>query len=337
MATVFEVTAADWPRFRFAHSPLWETVQAVMTLRSPRVRQHHLRWAETIDVAALLPRIPALAALTPSPGPVWVPDFLVPAPTGASGAATAPGIEEELAAVRAYPPPAVRADLMRSLRSRSTRQRRAVLQPLIENPPLAVGQLTDELRIAWRVLVEPFWPAIRKLVEDDIAFRSRAMARRGYGAMLADLHEDIRFAPDRITVHGNDAAVVELGGRGLLLMPSAFCWPLVLTVIDPPWPPSLAYPARGVGNLWATPEPALGALAAILGESRAQLLQDLAEPRSTTALALRHGLSPATTSVHVHRLRDAGLLSATRLGREVRYRRTELGTALITGAEGSLR
>ena len=45
----------------------------------------------------------------------------------------------------------------------------------------------------------------------------------------------------------------DLDGEGLVLMPSAFKWDQVVTVIDPPWQPTLIYPARGIGNLWQPP------------------------------------------------------------------------------------
>jgi len=41
------------------------------------------------------------------------------------------------------------------------------------------------------------------------------------------------------------------------------------------------------------------------------------------------GLSPAGVSRHLLALRDAGLVATARHGHEVRYRRTELGAALL--------
>jgi DNA-binding transcriptional ArsR family regulator len=51
------------------------------------------------------------------------------------------------------------------------------------------------------------------------------------------------------------------------------------------------------------------------------------------ALAAVTGLSPAGASRHLLALRDAGLVSAARHGHEVRYRRTELGSALLHGRQ----
>jgi DNA-binding transcriptional ArsR family regulator len=58
-----------------------------------------------------------------------------------------------------------------------------------------------------------------------------------------------------------------------------------------------------------------------------------APPASTTALARRHAMSPAGASRHLVALRDAGLVTGTRHGHEVRYARTRLGTELIRPAD----
>ncbi len=52
----------------------------------------------------------------------------------------------------------------------------------------------------------------------------------------------------------------------------------------------------------------------------------LADGSGGTAMT---GLSPAGASAHLLTLRDAGLLSTTRHGHEVRYHRTDLGSALL--------
>lgn len=326
MQTRFIVTAQDWPQFRFAHSALFETLQAVRTLGHRRQQQFHQRWLDTFDRKGILARIPALAALTPGTGPVWIPDFLAPPPRhiGISD------IEEELQHVAMYPPKHVREDLQRSLDSQPTDSRRRVLQPLISQPARARRELIAELRIAWETLAKPFWPAIARLITDDITFRSRQITRYGLGHLLNDIHGDITVQTEAITVRYSEQVTVALDGRSLLLMPSAFLWPHPIAVHETPWPPALVYPARGVGNLWASPPRPPRALAHLLGRSRAQILLDLDEPRDTTTIAARHQLSPATTSAHLKRLHAAGLVTAHRDGRQVRYQWTDLGAALIS-------
>jgi DNA-binding transcriptional ArsR family regulator len=93
-----------------------------------------------------------------------------------------------------------------------------------------------------------------------------------------------------------------------------------------PYQPMLAYPARGIGTLWETgPPPAPRALAALVGQTRAAMLAALAEPSSTTALAGRLSITPGAVSQHLSVLLDAGMVTRSRLGRSVFYRRTRSG------------
>jgi DNA-binding transcriptional ArsR family regulator len=124
---------------------------------------------------------------------------------------------------------------------------------------------------------------------------------------------------------------VTLDERGLVLMPSVFHGPKVAAIVDEPWLPTIAYPARGTAELWRTPTGSPGALSRLLGRTRANVLTSLDEPLSTTTLAALMELSPAGVSRHLLALRDAGLVATTRHGHEVRYGRTSLGSALLRG------
>jgi len=61
-------------------------------------------------------------------------------------------------------------------------------------------------------------------------------------------------------------------------------------------------------------------------------LTSLDQPTSTSALAEILGNSVSGTSGHLIALRDAGLITGTRHGHEIRYARTPLGARLIRGA-----
>src|SRR5204863_4214491 len=126
-----------------------------------------------------------------------------------------------------------------------------------------------------------------------------------------------------------------LGGRGLLLVPSAFVWPRIFSVTAAGWQPTLRYPPRGVGTLWEhRPAPVPEALAAVLGRSRTLLLVELGDPASTTDLARRTGLSAGGVSQHLTALRAAGLVSAHRTGRFVLYARTSVAESLLAASPG---
>ncbi|MFF0382239.1 DUF5937 family protein [Streptomyces sp. NPDC004286] len=324
MASQMHFGEDDFLNCRFAVSPLWETQDAVRTLRRPDRHGYHVPWLRRIrDAAAGLDLAP-LWLLMPRRG--HSPDWLGAPPIGP--AAT---FEEEIAAVRAADPEAARADTARSLActpgALTSEQGRAWLA----DPVRMVRELADALEVAWRVLVEPEWPRLRALLEADVAFHSRRLAEVGLGTLLPELDARLSWDGRTLTLPGG---VYErrLGGRGLVLMPSVFCWPDVITGFDPPWQPTLVYPARGVGGLWAepgaqTPE----ALVRLLGRNRAAVLAALDDPASTTALAHRLDLAPSSVSSHLTVLRESGLLTSRRYGHQVLYERTPLGMALASG------
>jgi DNA-binding transcriptional ArsR family regulator len=87
--------------------------------------------------------------------------------------------------------------------------------------------------------------------------------------------------------------------------------------------------ARLPGSAWAGLAGG-GAVAALLGQTRAAVLAGTADGTSTTELARRAGVSLAAASQHATVLRDAGLISTHWHGRAVRHTLTPLGAALLT-------
>lgn len=306
---------------RFARSPLAETIGAVRTLREPRRQAFHLPWLRAVDPAAVAGAVAVLAPLVPARGAT--PDLLVRAPTGPTASIT-----DELAAVAATPREVLAADLRRSAAHPLTRpDMRAALAEAARDP--VAQRIADAVRTCWDELVAPFWPEIDDLLCADVAHRTAQLAAAGIGAVLGSLHGDLTWAPDVLTVHRGHDGDHDLRGRGLVLVPAVFGWPMTVAVTEPA--PVVTYPARGVGTLWSVPAAVDGALAALLGRSRAHLLALLVDEASGVALARRAGLGAPTTSVHLGVLRAAGLVTSRRAGREVRFRRTPLGEALLRG------
>ncbi len=135
-------------------------------------------------------------------------------------------------------------------------------------------------------------------------------------------------------------AELELNGRGSVLVPSVFCRRITvyISLADPDGPAVMFYPAlhdlTDAYRLWAGRH--LGstqkALAALLGDTRAAALDVISTGCTTTELADRLGLSPATASYHVAVLRDAGMINSHRRGSTVLRTITRLGTALLNGS-----
>jgi DNA-binding transcriptional ArsR family regulator len=316
----FELTAEDIAQTRLAGSPLFEAVASLVALRDPGAHAIHLPWVEQARPRLADLDLRLLEALVPING--YVPDFLTPPP-----AAPLPDFAGELRRMRATPPEQVR----RELRFVHPRGVPALLRPLRDDPAAELPRVAGLMRAYWDRVLAPHWPRMRALLESDILHRARRLADGGTAALLADLHPTVARRGDVLQVSSRHDEVVALDGRGLLLMPSLFVWPQVRAVVDPPWQPTVIYPARGVGTLW---EPAHStppaALAGVLGRTRAALLAELDVPRSGGELARQLELTPGAISQALTSLRAAGLVVADREGRIVLCRRTAVGDALLS-------
>jgi DNA-binding transcriptional ArsR family regulator len=333
MALRIEVTQQDVTTSRFAISPLWELTQALRVLARPpsrdttalrpwliRVRDGYRRLARDVDLAVL-------HALQP---PHWGADFLSPVPANLSTT-----IDDLLAQVRDTPIDEVRHEVAEALRRDPdiAPRVRAIL-----TGDQAAAYCADILAAAWQALLEPEWPTLRAILERDVIHRAGQLTSTGWAAALAGLHPQLSWQPGQIELtHWRGEEDGALAGRGLLFVPSVFIWPRLALSLEPPWPPALIYPARGVASLWET-APARadgGALGPLLGTSRAAILRALDEPASTTQLTAILGQSLGGLGGHLAVLRRAGLLTRARSGRSVLYRRTAVGDALVaaSGAE----
>jgi DNA-binding transcriptional ArsR family regulator len=320
----FRFAVEDLARTRFAISPMWELVQSVRCLVDPSRAALHLPWLAGLKGGPLAGLdLAAAVALVPAQG--YIPDFLTPPP-----GSPLVSFADELALVRATPAAQIRKD-MESFR-RSHGGIAPVLEPFVDTPRRAVGRLTETLERYWAIAMEPHWPRVRALLDADIAHRARRLTAGGPAALFDDLYRTVSWHGDHLKVDQDWEEDVALGGRGILLVPSAFGWQRTMVITTPPWQPTLVYPARGVAMLWAPGERAPDGVAALVGRSRAAILAALDAPRSTTELARTLGATPGGVSQHLGVLRGAGLVSGQREGRSVLYVRTPLADALVAGA-----
>ncbi|MFI5533578.1 DUF5937 family protein [Kitasatospora sp. NPDC051853] len=318
-----EFSAQDLARTRFGHSPLLEVVTSLEALQDPGAHGIHLGWARTTRAALAGTDLSLLLALVPIPT-LYVPDFLTPVPETGS-----PTLDEELATLLATPAAAVRRDL-----DRIGGPLPPPVAALHRRPAAGLSRLAEQIRAYWAVAVQPHWSRIQRLVEGEVLYRARLMARGGAAELFAGLHPKVSWADDTLRIgHPRFEATRTLSsGRGLVLVPTAFLWPGVYSQSNPPHQPGLIYPPRGAAALWeSTPAHTPEHLAALLGRSRARLLAELGSPASTTELATRTGMPAPTVSHHLTTLRAAGLTASHRTGRTVLYLRTPLGEALLDG------
>jgi DNA-binding transcriptional ArsR family regulator len=308
------LTAAGSQRIRFAISPLEEVLGAVQTLLGIRGHPVHLPWVSSAPAIGEL-GVPELATVLGARH--YLTEFLSPPPDGPETTA-----EAQLSAVRATPPHQVALELAMV---------DADLSSLPDDPATARDLLADQLETAWHTLLAPEWPTLREVLAADIAHRTRLLGESGITQVLAGLHPRVRLAGTSVLIDIRSRERLEIDARGLLLVPAVFAWPNVGVVTVPPWQISLLYPARGVASLWAPPQAPPDSLTGVLGRTRALLLASLDQPAATTDLAQQLHLAPATVSAHLTTLRAAGLLTRDRSRHRVRYWRTALGDALLTG------
>ena len=308
---------------RFGVSPMFEMMLSFGALRDPAKAPLHLPWVEDARRAiADLELEPMLLLLRAG---AYMPDFLNPPPAGPTAE-----LEDEIAVMLATPASQIRAEVTRCYEDTTLPP---ALEGFLSRPRAAMRELAELLRTYWELVLAAHWPRMKSLLDDDILYRSRQLADGGTRELFADLDPSISWQDDgvlRIDKRCCGESEVHLDERGLLLLPSAFAWPKVALVTAPPWQPTLAYPARGVGMLWEPERPAPpDALSRLLGSGRASVLSALDRPRSTTDLARVLEISPGGASQHLSVLHSAGLVSRHRDRRVVLYLRSNSGEALM--------
>ncbi|MFK3981010.1 ArsR/SmtB family transcription factor [Micromonospora sp. NPDC050397] len=269
-----------------------------------------------------------LFALNPSRG--YFPDFLTPQQS-------AQGFEAGLDAIRSTPARLLRRDLTVLATENALPSAAAAVA---RGEPEVLARLTDSIRQYRSVAVEPYWDRIEAAVEADRIRRARALLDGGAEGLLASLRPAVRWSAGVLEVLDYpDTRELHLGGRGLTLIPSFFCSRTPVALLDPDLPPVLVYPVDRLGGLAPTPGEGAGlapaggggrdALAALLGRTRANVLEVVDDGCSTGEVARRLHISAAAASQHATVLRNAGLLVSQRDRNTVRHTLTPLGRAML--------
>ncbi|MFI5835988.1 ArsR/SmtB family transcription factor [Micromonospora sp. NPDC051300] len=311
-----------------AADPLWELVLSLHLLqgrsRDPLSNTWRRGVARGLRTDTGAERYRLLLALNPPRG--YFPDFLTPS-------ASRDGLEAGLEAVRGTPLGMLRRDL-------TVLAAETPLPPsattLAAGEPEVLRDLTDTMARYNSLAITPYWARVQAAVEADRARRARAMLDGGAEGLLASLKPAMRWADGVLEVLDYpDTRELHLDGRGLLLVPSFFCSRTPVALLDPSLPPVLVYPVDRLGGL--TPESGGGesdaaqreALAALLGRTRAAVLQVADEGCTTGEMARRLHISAAAASQHTTVLRNAGLLVSHRDRNTVLHTLTPLGRAVL--------
>ncbi|MEV0393924.1 ArsR/SmtB family transcription factor [Polymorphospora rubra] len=320
-------TVADLNRTRVATAPdpLWELALSMHQLRRrgspPLLAGWKSDLADRLRPDTTLRREVALAlALNPPTG--YFPDFLTPAEA-------AGGFEAGLQALLDTPRHRLRAEI--ALLDTAAHRLDPDALRVGDGDPGALRVLGRALRRYHDVAVAPVWDRIRASFDADRALRARTVLDGGTVALLNGLHPAARFT-DGVLEIANYRATRDLylDGRGLVLVPSFFkAASRPMALVDPDLPPVLVYPVERSARI--VTEVGRTSLAALLGRTRAAVLELAADNPSTGTVAGRLGISAPAASEHLTVLRDAGLVVSTRHGNTVRHTLAPLGRTLIGG------
>jgi DNA-binding transcriptional ArsR family regulator len=180
------------------------------------------------------------------------------------------------------------------------------------------------------------WPDVERLLQRDIDRRQRDLAEHGLDYVLSTLHPRLRWHNPVLTLGLNSRALptsLELGGRGLILIPSLWWQYSFNSKINPSDPLVIVYPIAGAATRQQLADNALRsmAVARLIGRSRATVLIAISQHPSctTSALAVHCNMAISSVSEHARALREAGLIDTRRDGFAVRHEPSDLGIRLL--------
>ena len=200
----------------------------------------------------------------------------------------------------------------------------ARLRPHLEADTLG-PEVAAALRHLWRELLEDDWPRVLATVQRDIAQRSSDVASDGMADVLEHLSPRVHWLPEgELLVEKPWPGTFDLSGPGLVLVPSVFGSDEPLTDFDDTGAPMLVYAVEPVS---AETHDERAARARLFGRTRAEVLEALEDPSTTSELSSRLGLPLSTVSTHLGVLHRAGMITRRRQGRSVVYHRAGLPAA----------
>jgi hypothetical protein len=296
---------------------MWETVLSLNRLRKRDSGMVFDEWRR--EAAAKVPSSTRmLADLVPPSG--YYADFLTPTPTVIS-------LNEGISALLSTPKPRLRTDVATLA---ADRRLPSWTTELSQGRPDTLRQLGNAVNRYFEVCLASYWPQVRAAVDKERARQAEVLTTGGLEAMLRGLHPSARWRYPVLEIAYSVDRELHLRGRGLRLVPSFFCWGTPTTFRDDAFDPVLVYPiGHEVG--WSQSAEAHRPLSALLGPTRAKVLEVIGEsPCTTTDLARRAGTTVSTASRQTSVLRSAGLVTSRRNGQSVLHSLTPQGHLLLT-------
>jgi hypothetical protein len=315
----------DLQRVRLAGKadPMWELVLGLQKAQTVRLPAHLARWRQDITGRITgngLDSLRLLGSMVRAKGSF--PDFLTPSQPVSD-------IEEGVGALLATPRDRLSVDLAAVY---TDRQPSTWVKSLAGGDRRHMGDTARAVHTVYDALISPYWTQVRELFAQEHARRTRDLADQGVGALLGSLPGVLSWDGRVLRTGYPVDRTVHLAGRGIVLLPSYFCWGSPVTWIDPGLPPILVYQAHSGLAIDRKRLDLPPHLVPLLGRTRAECLRLLLVPRTTTELAERLSVSVGAASKQASVLCAAGLVTSGRHGKTVVHKATMLGIALLVGA-----
>ncbi|MEU8118871.1 DUF5937 family protein [Spirillospora sp. NPDC049024] len=328
-------------RLRFAASPLAELTAMLHVLAEPGHHPQLAGWAGGVWAGLR----PELAERLREAEFLWRSsraDFLVPArprPTLAEELDEVDRIDDETYVTAAlittcgsnrvhFAAPSPLADAAARERALDLAQARGALQEafaerLLADPAGVRARVRDTLEQCAEAFFDLAWTGVAAQLATDLRLKNDLLKQQGVRAALASVSSAVTLAPDgdHIIVDKLQDSATAARGAGVTFLPSVFGRPHLVAVYAPGWQPVVQYPvAEASPSEPVSLETVTLRLEALAHPVRLRLLRTLARGAHTTGeLAHAWELSPPEVSRHLAVLRRAGLLTAQRQGRYVRY------------------
>lgn len=341
MTLKIDISGLPPERVRFAASPLAELTAMLHVLAEPAHHPQLTGWAA--DVWAGLP--PELAERLREADFLWrssQADFLLPArprPTLAEELDDVDRLDDEryvtaalvttcgsnrvhFATTSPLADATARERALDLAQARGARQE-AFAERLLADPAAVRARVRHTLEQCAEAFFDAAWAGVAGQLTADLRLKHDLRERKGIGAALASVSGAVALAPDgdRIIVDKLQDKATAARGAGVTFIPSVFGRPHLPVVHAPGWQPVVQYPVAEPDPAEPVPlETVTRRLEALAHPVRLRLLRTLARgPHTTGELAHAWELSSPEVSRHLAVLRRAGLLTAQRRGRYVRY------------------
>ncbi|MEY9969276.1 DNA-binding transcriptional ArsR family regulator [Streptacidiphilus sp. MAP12-16] len=315
-----EMGAEGLGRTRFAVGPLNVAANLLHALgRNPQSVDRP--WQAKAGEALRGRRLGLLAVLGAGGPHGYAPDFLRPEPLTFHTS-----LDTALHQVATASTDRIRYELTQALGGHSWdntpagRPPRLLLEAMQQGEDHLAQRIADQMQQFWQLVFAPHWPRLQTRLEEDIASKSTAIARDGVTHAINQLSSNLTWRDAGLDLH-IDAHQLKIDADALILVPCIFSTRASFCAGEPegtpdPRTPLICYPALTPTH---TPPPLTDEL---IGNTRARLLAELTQPRTTTDLAQRLHLSRATVSYHLQILHRAGLLHRTHHSRHILYQRS---------------